>query len=57
MLGRQPKVILPNGATVKQQPRLLGLLSVCVVEAFGFSGLPGMINFSPHSQSPDLRAA
>lgn len=33
MLGRQPKVTLPNGATVKQQPRLLGLLSGCVVRS------------------------
>lgn len=31
VLGRQPKVILPNGAAVKQQPRLVGLLSGCVV--------------------------
>lgn len=33
MLRRQPKVIRPNGATVKQQPRLLGLLSGCVVRS------------------------
>lgn len=30
-LGRQPKVTLPNGATVRQQPRLPGLQSGCVV--------------------------
>lgn len=33
LLGRQPKVIRPNGATVKHQSGLPGLLSGCVVRS------------------------